>query len=90
MLFVQKKKKRTASDTELKQITLTTDTAGEARCKALCAKKGKGPRNLPMDEEYMFDPRIPQLKKRHKVRAAGRFEENHKRISTKNPASCTS
>ena len=44
------KKKRTASDTELKQITLTTDTAGEARCKALCAKKGKGPRNLPMDE----------------------------------------
>ena len=40
--------------------------------------KGKGNRNLPMDTEYLLDPRIPRLKKGHKIRTTEDFEENHK------------
>ena len=58
---------------------------GRGALQTLCAKKGKGPRNLPMDREYMFDPRIPRLKKGHKVRTTEDFEENHKAYFDQEP-----
>ena len=38
-----------------------------------------------MDREYMFDPRIPRLKKGHKVRTTEDFEENHKAYFDQEP-----
>ena len=47
--------------------------------------KGKGNRNLPMDTEYLLDPRIPRLKKGHKIRTTEDFEENHKAYYDQEP-----
>ena len=59
---------------------------GRGALQTLCAKKGKkGNRTLPMDTEYMFDPRIPRLKKGHKVRTTEDFEENHKAYYDQEP-----
>ena len=38
-----------------------------------------------MDTEYLLDPRIPRLKKRHKIRTTEDFEENHKAYYDQEP-----
>ena len=44
-------------------------------------REREGNRNLPMDTEYLLDPRIPRLKKGHKIRTTEDFEENHKGVT---------